>query len=285
MSDFTWTEPVQRIGKEITKSAALINVNEARYLVTAYYTLQGERIAMGNRIFALEKDSKEQNLALGYFMNQFETLERQMKGALAEYASSTVPGRWMQSIQGIGPVIAAGLMAHIDIEKAPTVGHIWRFAGLDSTVTWDRGEKRPWNAALKVITWKIGESFVKVSNSEDDFYGKVYAERKLYEIARNEKGELAEQAAAMAKKYPTHKQIKFYKAGLLPDGHIHSRAKRYAVKLFLSHVHHVMYQDRFGTPPPKPYIIEHGGHAHFIAPPNWGVEAKMEPRARRAKAA
>ena len=38
--------------------------------------------------------------------------------------------------RGIGPVIAAGLLANIDIKQAPTVGHIWRFAGLDPTNKW-----------------------------------------------------------------------------------------------------------------------------------------------------
>jgi len=60
-----------------------------------------------------------------------------------------------------------------------------------------------------------------------------------------------------------------YEAGRLPAGRLDLRARRYAVKLFLAHLHHVMYEDHFETPPPKPYVIEHGGHVHFIGPPNW----------------
>lgn len=55
------------------------------------------------------------------------------------------------SIHGIGPVISAGLLAHIDIHRAVTVGHIWRFAGLDPSVKWLKKTKRPWNAGLKVL--------------------------------------------------------------------------------------------------------------------------------------
>ena len=54
---------------------------------------------------------------------------------------------------------------------------------------------------------------------------------------------------------------------LLPPGRIHARARRYAVKLFVSHLHHVMYEAEFGTPPPKPYIFTRPEHTHFIAPP------------------
>jgi hypothetical protein len=38
--------------------------------------------------------------------------------------------------------------------------------------------KRPYNEKLKVLSWKIGESFVKVRNRPQDVYGKIYVERK-----------------------------------------------------------------------------------------------------------
>ena len=57
---------------------------------------------------------------------------------------------------------------------------------------------------------------------------------------------------------------------MLPPAHIHARAKRYAVKLFLSHWHHVAYMIEYdGQEPPKPYILNQDGHTHFLAPPNW----------------
>ena len=63
--------------------------------------------------------------------------------------------RWARSIYGIWPVLAAGLLAHIDIEQAPTVGHIWSFAGLDPTKKWQPKTTRPWNAArvMNTATW------------------------------------------------------------------------------------------------------------------------------------
>jgi hypothetical protein len=30
-----------------------------------------------------------------------------------------------------------------------------------------------------------------------------------------------------------------------------------------------MYAIEFGVPPPKPYVIAHMGHAHYLGPPNW----------------
>ena len=127
--------------------------------------------------------------------------------------------------------------------------------------------------------WKIGESFVKVKSNENDIYGKVYDARKQREVVKNERGDFADQAEAALteKKYGKDTEArKAYEEGKLPKARIHARAKRYATKLFLSHWHHVAYESHFGTPPPKPYIMERpeadptgAPHIHFKKPPHW----------------
>ena len=63
-------------------------------------------------------DEPETTNVLSFFQSQVETLENQIRAALGEYAQKFVAGRWAQSIVGIGPVISAGLLCHIDIERA-----------------------------------------------------------------------------------------------------------------------------------------------------------------------
>lgn len=124
-----------------------------------------------------------------------------------------------------------------------------------------------------MLCWKIGESFVKTSGRESDVYGKLYLTRKAAEQAKNEAGAFAEQAAAVlvAKRFKGETGAKAaYESGILPPGHIHARAKRWAVKLFLAHWHAVAYRYHYGTDAPKPYVLTPaGGHAHEITPPNW----------------
>jgi hypothetical protein len=264
-------EPLAKITRDIRQAASVLTHTEARYLVDTYYQVQDFRIASAAQVRSLTT-AEEPSAFVNWTEVTMAYVESQIKSALDRYTDQHPVGVWSKSIVGIGPVIAAGLLAHIDIRKAPTVGHIWRFAGLDPTVVWRKGEKRPWNADLKVICWKAGESFVKFQNHENDTYGKVYVERKQLEIERNERGDFAETASRILteKKFRSDTSAKTaYEAGRLPDGHIHARAKRYAVKLFLSHWHHVAHVVEYGTDPPKPYIIEHGGHTHFLAPPNW----------------
>ena len=267
----TVLEPVARLSRDVRAASVTLTPTEARFLVDAYYQMQENRIRTAHQARTMGKDG-EPHAVLDWLEAQSRTLEDQMRGALKRYAESDPVGEWAMSITGIGPVITAGLLAHIDIRKAPTVGHIWRFAGLDPTVRWGKGEKRPWNASLKRLCWLIGESFVKVSGNPNDVYGKVYAARKLQEVERNEAGAFADQAerSLTEKKWRDGTDTKaHYEAGRLPPARVHERAKRYAVKLFLAHLHEVWHWIEFDAPPPKPYVTEHLGHTHLIAPPNW----------------
>lgn len=272
LDDYRGLEAVTRLSRDLKKAAQTLSPDEARYLVDGYYQMQGDRIRSANQVRALTA-SEEPHQTLAWLADNAGVLERSIKGALDAYSSASVLGQWAKSICGIGPVIAAGLLAHIDITKAPTAGHIWRFAGLDPTVTWERKTKRPWNASLKTLCWKIGESFVKVSTNEDDVYGHLYVERKAFEQRRNDAGELAAQAAAKLERFKIGKATeahKHYAAGRLPPAHVHARAKRWAVKLFLAHYQAVAYRDHHGTDAPKPYILtQEGGHAHAIGVPHW----------------
>lgn len=263
-------ESVLRISKELRESMKTVSQAEARFFVDLYYQIQDYRIQAGNQVSATERGEDESSGLVAWLQDNMLRLEGDCKRLLDVYSDSKAVGRWSKSICGIGPVIAAGLLAHIDIEKAPTVGHIWRFAGLDPTSDWGKGEKRPWNARLKTLCWKIGESFVKVSNNPKDVYGHLWRERKETEEKRNEAGELADQAAVKLRDNKIGKDTDAYKAyaqGKLPPAHIHARAKRWAVKLFLAHWHEVAYMDRFGIKPPAPYPIAILGHAHIIEAP------------------
>ena len=259
--------PKARLTRDLAIAASTLSDVEARYLVDAYYLMQENRKRSDNQVRAMDA---EPHSVIAWVADQCDGLENQIKRALDKYTDAKSIGVWLKSVHGIGPVIAAGLMAHIDINIAKTAGHIWRFAGLDPTQVWEKGQKRPWNAALKTLTWKVGQSFMKFSGSEDCFYGIVYKERKAFEVARNESGGNAARAAELLPKFKTttdaHKHLK---EGRLPPAQIDARARRYAVKLFLSHLQLVWWFIEKGELPPKPYILTvEGGHAHMILPVN-----------------
>jgi hypothetical protein len=294
-------ESISRLSRDLRSASTTLSADEARFLVDAYYQMQDNRIRSNHQVRTLT-ESGEPHSVLVWLAANAEVLEKQIAGALDRYSAHHPVGAWARSQVGVGPVICAGLLAHFDIHRAPVAGHFWNFAGLNPEIVWEKGKKRPFNAALKTLCWKLGESFVKVSGKDDAFYGRVYRERKDLETARNLRGEFAEQAAAALSKKAIGKTTDAYawysgrltreqaeqllednaagkanKVGgepysgqaMLPPAHIHARAKRAAVKLFLSHLHEVWHEIEIGTKPPRPYAIVHLGHAHQIAPPGW----------------
>lgn len=264
--------PVRKLGRDMGNAASTLTATEARYLVDSYYKMQDGRIRANNQIRALTA-SGEPHESIAWLSTESRVLEESVKRALDSYSANHPVGKRMRTVTGVGPVISAGLLAHIDITRAPTAGAIWRYAGLDPTSEWKKGQKRPHNASLKTLCWKLGESFVKVCNNKDAVYGKIYQERKEAEIVQNEAGAFADQAAAKLEKFNIGKTTDAYKAysvGKLPPAHIHARAKRVAVKMFLSHLHEVWYEIEFGKKAPVPYVFEFADkeHVHKIEP-NW----------------
>jgi len=402
-----------KLSKDLRAAAETLTIDQVRYLVDTFYQVQQFRIEAAGQERA-SKSIGEPTDFVTWISRSMKTMEGAIQSALDRYTDTRAEGRWAKSIIGIGPVLSAGLLAHIDVGRSETAGAIWRFAGLDPSArwigkdeakaivkanwdkyksaegnartiavlvgkkpetvirdatprpttpkdytgdiinivknywlqdrtvtveenvgaitgifaedgpleaaikligkycsdwTWDPNldpegngrslanlvkirdlpvqkpmtpatvekalAKRPWNARLRVLCWKIGESFVKQQNHPNDTYGKLYAGRKAREIERNEGGLFEEQARAAlgAKKYERETRAKAaYESGRLPDAHVHARARRYAVKIFLSHYHHVAYEVLHGTPPPKPFVIEHGGHTDYMVPPNWPMK-------------
>ena len=265
-------EPIRLLKSDAREAAKLISDQDARFMVDLYYQVQELRKTCWSQVRSMITESgedEEPTSVLRWFAESHERTEGEIRYYLKKFAESRHIGKWAMDVTGIGPIIAAGLIAHIDIKKAPTAGHIWRFAGLDPTMVWEKGKKRPFNAKLKTLCWKIGESFVKTMNRPTGFYGRLFTERKELEIKRNEAGDFEEQAREKLKRFKIGKTTEAYKSyskGRLPKGHIHARSKRYAVKIFLSHWHAEAYRDHFKKEPPKPFAIAQLGHAHMIDP-------------------
>lgn len=267
---------VERMKRDIRAAATTLSAQEARYLVDAYYQMQEDRIRSDGRVRAMT-ETGEPNSVVSWLSTQSSVLEQQIKGALDRYSLSHPVGQWMRRQKGIGPVIAAGFLANIDITRSNTVGKLWAYCGVapgkDRRV---RGQKMTYNPSLKRLVWITGECFKKLSKDDADaYYRKVYDARKAYEIAKNEAGAYADQAAKALseKKFGTETVARqWYEQGKLPPGRIDMRACRYSAKIFLSHLHEVWWKHEFGSDPvkpyPLPYAIAHLGHVDLIPPPD-----------------
>jgi hypothetical protein len=287
-------EPIKRLSKDILAAVENMGVDEARFVVDAYYAMQDNRIAAAGQVRSLTK-SGEPNAIMQYLESQDQLLEDQIKRALGRFAENNPVGKRLLEVVGIGDVLAAGFLAHLDVTKTKSAGGFWRYAGLDPTQKWLKGQKRPWNAQLKVLCYKTGESFVKTQNLEKSVYGKIFAERKQLEWRNNLAGQYSEQATGILaeKNFGADTDARKWLSGqyvsatlgespivgvkpdatngevgipMLPPAHIHARARRYAVKMFLSHLFEVMWKEHYGTEPPIPFIMHFPPHSHYIPP-------------------
>jgi hypothetical protein len=258
-----------RFARDLRTLTVELDSRSAREVVSAYYNLQENRMAFAAQARELEKQESPSEL-VKFLSYNLRLMEKSLKAPLQTYAESTTVGSWAIGQFGIGPVLAAGLLSHIDITKAPTAGSVWRYAGLDPTVVWEKGQKRPYNAELKTLCWKIGQSFMKFSGKEECFYGKLYKQDKQRRTEKNQSGDYSEFASSILEKknFKQNQTRKTLESGKLSDAQIDAQARRFAVKIFLSHYHAVAYQAHHGTPAPRPYIIAHGDHVHEIAIPN-----------------
>lgn len=264
-------QTISRLDRDLRKASLTLRQDQARFLVDLYYTMQKDRIRSGNQVRQITRDALvEPNELINFFYDQFTMLEHNVKHALDTYSNSTAVGRWSRAQVGIGPVLAAGLLAHINMEIATNPSKIWRFAGLDPTAVWRKGEKRPWNARLKVICWKMGESFKKFHGHEGCLYGHLYAQEKLRQVTLNDSGafsKVAEETLA-TRNFGDNETRAAYLEGKLPPGRLDLRATRKATKIFLVHWWQVAWWDIHHTMPPDPWIIEHGGHTDRIPVPD-----------------
>ncbi len=258
---------IPRASKEMILEAAKLTNPEARFLVSDYYASQEmrKRMDMQDRHQG-DSSMTERISALEYMGNGFALMEDEVHKMLKKYAEASAVGRWMLSQYGVGPVIVAGMLCHLDIKQAPTAGHFWRFSGLDPTCKWEKGQKRPYNAAMKQLCFHFGECAKRTSGSPLSFYGQFYKQRKQLLEQRNEAGHFAERAKTFECKSADWKKI--LQTGKLPAGNLDRQACNQTAKMFLSHLHAIMYWDHYGKAPPRPFMIAIKGHAHEVKVPN-----------------
>ncbi len=237
-----------------------------RTLVDMYYDFQSQRIQTQQRIGASKREHllSDDELSIYGITTIFEnaqSFERDIEKIIrTQLKNHALYNQYLSRITGIGPMFSAGLMAYIDdIEKFDHVSSLWQYCGYGMNrycpkckkptsiqVSYDTGktakklhpheicticqhktepilQKRTigyqsnWNDKLKVLAWKAGSSFVKQSSAKSKY-------RVLYDKIKAEEHKL----------HPDIIKKKSYT--LYNDGHLHNRAMRKVVKIFLAHL-------------------------------------------------
>lgn len=241
-------------------------------LTSTYWDIQKTRVATGNRLDSMYEIDKN-------IMKTLETLEdyisKEIKNEVHEHP---IWNYWLKDVKGIGEIFSAQLISLIygqvhtpecqekrdayyskkekgegkraekyececpvvGIGRFPMVSSLWKYAGLHvvngKAPKRKKGEKVTWNPRLRSVCYNIGKSFVMVGKGGP--YRAHYDEMK-------------------AEEFEKHPEI--------TKGHADARARRKAVKLFLSHLFAKWYELE-GLEAPMPYVHAVGGHTNYIPP-------------------
>jgi len=201
--------------------------------------IQKARIQFSNRLSALgdtglDEGNAQQERIVKHYLEAFDALEKQLNEDIAEIVGYHPVFPLVSAIRGIGPGLAAKLIAMIDITRSPTVSALWRYAGqavIDGAAEKPvKGQKLAYNKRLKTTCWLIAGSFLKSASP----YRVIYDEaRLLYDR--------------------THPEW--------TKGHSHNAALRKMSKLFLSHLW-AAWRELEGLPVTPPYIDRDGNDNH-----------------------
>lgn len=125
--------PLIALDKDLRDAAALLPQQQAQFLVDTYYKFQHDRIQQGNQIAS---SYEEPNLVLQYLFGEMKRLESFAKSALDRYTDKRPVSQRLKRIHGIGPVLSAGFLAHLDINQAASAGAFVDFAGYNTGAVW-----------------------------------------------------------------------------------------------------------------------------------------------------
>ena len=196
---------------------------------------------------------------------------------------------WMKDVPGIAEILAGGFISGIKTpERFDTISKLWKYCGVglvDGQIEKrKKGEKIHYSPFLKVTCWKAGESFVKSKgmyrDAYDTFRAHEDANNPVFTVSIGDARGRARADDADLKPLTTIDVARLKKKGVTElkvrrsKGHNYARAKRKAVKLFLSHLW-VVWRELEGLPTSDPYAHAILGHTNKIDPPEGaGVESK-----------
>jgi len=291
-----------------------------RSLVETFYDFQDQRMITFNRIFTnakLNGITKKQldEYGISELLTKAKAFEKDIKKRLeSEVKHYPLHQEYLTGIWGIGPILSSGLLAYIgDIKRFDKISNLWQYGGFGLNMfctkcnapTWinitfkkkdgktTTGKKlqplpkcptchgntipiiqrrytgylNNWNDKFKVLGWKIGQSFVK--QGPKSYYYNLYLQFKQDE-RRN---------------HPD--KIKVNGKTQFNDGHIHNRALKKVVKIFLAHLW-VTWRRLEHLPVTEPYvgqILGHGTIEPIMDKPRKNVKPKEPKKSKPKKSA
>jgi len=262
-----------------------------RNLVDIYYDFQGQRIQTQLRIGTSERTntlSKEDLSIYGIttIMENAQNFEKDIEKLIVrQLKNHALYTQYLSKIAGIGPLIAAGLIAYIDdIEKFDHVSSLWQYSGYGMNRFCEYCKKPTFVEVKYEQTGKIAKKlqpFEKCPECNQDTKPILQKRTSGYQSNWNDRlkvlawkaaNSFVKQSAARSKYRKLYDKIKADEHRKHPekkkeggktffnDGHLHNRAMRKVSKIFLAHVWQTWRRQQ-GLEATEPYAKQLLGHS------------------------
>lgn len=256
---------------------------ELRWLTDVYTQIQKLRIANSNRVQAASKglDTNSPDPFVAGLVDKLEALEKDTFNQMKRVVKHHPAWLWLNQVKGMGPTLSTKILGLIgDVEKFDTVSKLWSFSGYGikngERQRPVKGERLSYNRRLKTAVYLAGDSFIKSRSPYRDLYD---SSKNRYRHTKQETPlctaigcipqELPDRETPPGKKdwdeliRAVNKEAGTETAW--SDGHVDNAARRYMVKIFLSHLWEV-WREAEGLPVRPHYAEEYLGHTTRLDP-------------------
>lgn len=256
-----------------------------------------EAFAFGHKAASDALQDDEHHAKVNKLMRQQETILKNK--AMKIIRLHPLWTEWLESVRGIGPCLAGGILARVHIENCKSVSQLWKYAGLGVTLqSWKCkacGHELPHDPSLlkrgvraTVMCPKCQNPMASIGHADrrekgktlgfnphvktlfwkvGESFVKLKAEksgyRKLYDRFRDQvEKKIAANGGFCSKEHRNEKKK------VIPcfDAHKFAMAKRLTVKVFAAHIY-LKWRQLMGLSTENPWIFWDGsGHTDFIEP-------------------
>ena len=276
-----------------------------RALTDLYYDLQKSRIALENRLRAINQQtshqSQEEAKVLSSVLDDVVRMEKSIPKAFQAYVVNSPVWLWLSGVKGIGVILAANLVStYGDCSRFDTVSKMWAYTGLHVIKRCENCKKRYFDTQLEKERYvektvkrlegmaqrrKVVSSFKK-EEAEKKVKGWICSceQPKPYSCAPSMRGDEIPDwnknarvlAFKIADSFIKHECLgqklykQFYAEELnkgKPKGKAYMTARRKVVKIFLAN-YWVNVRKAVGLPTRVPYVQEYLKHTDILEWPN-----------------
>jgi hypothetical protein len=224
--------------------------------------IQQARVSAQVRQTHLGKKGRKCNLT-EEILGKTGELEKWLNGIIRRFVQKHLARTWFSQVKGVGDLNVGKVVSLIDIQKAPTVSSLWKFAGFavdehGKAERRIRGQKLHYNKTLKAMCWRLAKSLIRAKGK----YYEYYVQQKKALIEKYSRQGLQVIPSA---ELPEENGKKVEKDGKIGLGHVDMMAMRKMIKLFLSHLW-LKWREAEGLPVASPYAHAIQGHSDYRSP-------------------